>query len=49
MGVLRRGIAGVHRRIECHRIQHSSGIGVAAAEGVSAAAMSGLGRKADVR
>ena len=37
LGVLIRGIAGVHRRIECGRIQHSSGIGVVAAEGVSGA------------
>jgi len=37
VGVLIRGIAGVHRRIECGRIQHSSGIGVVAAEGVSGA------------
>ena len=42
LGVLRRGIAGVHRRIECGGIQHSSGIGLVVAECVSVAAMSGL-------
>jgi hypothetical protein len=36
VGVLRRGIAGVHRRIACGRIQHCGGICLGAAEGVSA-------------